>query len=43
MSTGAKGGDPLLGPLAASLAPYVDWRSTLGSPTYAGSTLVASP
>ena len=43
ISAGSKGGDPLLGPFAASLAPYVDLRSALGSPTYAGSTLVPPP
>jgi hypothetical protein len=39
----AEGGDPLLGPFTASLAPYVDWRSGLGSATYAESAAVATP
>ena len=37
----AEGGDPLLGPFTASLSPYVDWRSGLGSATYAESAAVA--
>jgi hypothetical protein len=43
ITSGSEGGDPLLGPFAAYLSPYVDWRSTLGSPTYAGSSLVPAP
>ena len=39
----AEGGDPLLGPFTASLAPYVDWRSGLGSATYAESVAVEAP
>ena len=42
MASTAKGGDPLLGPFTASLAPYVDWRSGLGSATYAESAAVVA-
>jgi hypothetical protein len=40
IASASEGGDPVLGAFAAYLSPYVDWRSTLGSPTYAGSTIV---
>jgi hypothetical protein len=43
IASASEGGDPMLGPFAAYLSPYVDWRSSLGSPTYAGSAIVPAP
>lgn len=43
VASASEGGDPLLGPFAANLAPYIDWRSGLGSSTYAASELAAPP
>jgi hypothetical protein len=43
IASASEGADPLLGPFAAFLAPYIDYRSGLGSATYAGSAIVPPP